>query len=186
MSVVESGFDEWEDVLDNMVDNYEVAWRSGNLNWMKTDITPIYEALGINRQDEKRRYYNFGRHWGDFLKWTTDLPGTAWAKKSFLISDIMTLSTGAVFGAMELTTISDMISAINSGDTAGIYMKWGGARDAESKWELFPSFVIYSIMNMAPAQAEHILDFAMGRQEWLDLILNVSGLGVSKGSVTYW
>lgn len=186
MSVVESGFDEWEDVLDNMVDNYEVAWRSGNLNWMKTDITPIYEALGINRQDEKRRYYNFGRHWGDFLKWTTDLPGTAWAKKSFLVSDIMTLSTGAVFGAMELTTISDMISAINSGDTAGIYMKWGGARDAESKWELFPSFVIYSIMNMAPAQAEHILDFAMGRQEWLDLILNVSGLGVSKGSVTYW
>ena len=152
--------------VEEMMDKYRAAWKSGNFNWMKTDITPIYEALGGTSGQSK--YFSVVGHFQDPLKFLVH-PGKSLKHKQSVVSGIgfEAFSGTDYTGRRRFTTIEELL-------TEGKTVKWGGSGAVE--WDTFPAYALSQIAGTQPIQIQALMAWMAGEQEGFDALSQSIGL----------
>ncbi|MFA5436883.1 MAG: hypothetical protein WC372_12665, partial [Candidatus Neomarinimicrobiota bacterium] len=93
--------------VEEMKERYDRAWREGNLNWMKVDVTPIYKMTG--GETSRRKYYKLMGHFLDPAKWATHPITSVKHKASVVSSMALEFLTGEDWAGRRYTTLEELI-----------------------------------------------------------------------------
>ena len=155
--------------VNEMLEKYRDAWRSGNYNWMKTDITPIYEALGGESGESK--YFSILGHFQDVPKFGTKPIRSAKNKASVVSSMALEALSGTDWAQRKFTTFEDLIK---EGET----VKWGGTA-GPIKYEQFPSFFLAQLIGTQPVQFQNLIAMISGESDAFDAIARSAGIHIT-------
>jgi hypothetical protein len=157
--------------VDKMKDNYRKAWESGNMNWMKVDVTPIYEAsykmFGL-KPSGQNKYFSAVGHFMDPIKFIVNT-GTAFKHKQSVVggAGFEYFSGTDYTGLRRFTTLEELLQGEGT-------VKWGGGGAVD--WEQFPSYVLSQAMGTQPIQAQALMGWMAGEQEGFDALSQSIGL----------
>jgi len=151
--------------VDKMKSDYEQAWKDGNFNWAKVNITPIYEAFG---GEGRRKYFSVFGHFQDPAKFITDPVKSAKYKQSVVGGMGFEALSGTDWAGRGFTTIEDLISGEGT-------VKWGNKK-GPIDYEQFPSYALSQIMGTQPIQVQAFMGYVAGETDGFDAISNSIGL----------
>ena len=151
--------------VDKMKKDYEQAWRDGNFNWAKVNITPIYEVF---TGGDRRKYFSVFGHFQDPAKFIRDPIGSAKHKQSVVGGMGFEALSGTDWAGRGFTTIEDLISGEGT-------VKWGNKK-GPIDYDQFPSYVLSQIMGAQPIQVQNLLGYIAGETDGFDAISNSIGL----------
>ena len=151
--------------VGKMEKNYEKAWKAGNLNWMKIDITPIYKTLGGKSRDDK--YFSAIGHFGDPLKFILHPVKSAKHKGSVVGNIGFEALSGTDYAGRQFTSLEDLL-------TEGKTVQWGGSGPID--WDQFPAYALSQIAGTQPIQLQAFMGWVAGEQEGFDALSQSIGL----------
>lgn len=162
--------------IDEMAENYEKAWESGNYKWLKVDVTPLYKMFGGDTQ--RRKYFSILGHFNDPLKFFN--PKTALRaahhKSSVFGSAIHEARSGADWAGRKFTTLEELIETKET-------VKFGPGAPLNisptSKDSQFYSFLVAQLIGTQPIQVQNLVGWLSGEMEGFDAVTNSLGLGVT-------
>lgn len=91
-------------------------WKEGHLRWLDIDITPIYHALGGDK--EKRKFFSLIGHFRDPIKFIVDHGRSAKHKGSVLTTTVLEYITGTDWAGRPFTTAAELVGI----DDKGLYL----------------------------------------------------------------
>lgn len=150
--------------LGEMIDKYKKAWESGNMNWSKVDITPIYHAIGSNTKESK--YFSVLGHFQDPAKAVTNPVRFGKHKGSVAAKVVLEALTGTDWKGQQYTTLEELIGE-------GKTVKWGKGHPIT--YEQLPAFILSQGIGMQPVQVQNLVSWANGEIDGIDAILRGSG-----------
>lgn len=153
---------------DEMVDNYKEAWKSGNKNWMKIDITPIYKLVGGSSGQKK--YFSALGHFQDPLKFLTDPAKAAHHKGSVVYGVGHEFLAGTDWAARKFTTFEELLDEKKT-------VKWG--QGGPISYEQFPSYVLSQMIGTQPVQMQNFIGWMTGEIEGFDALSRSIGLNTT-------
>ena len=151
--------------VDEMKQNYDRAWREGNFNWAKVDITPIYEAFG---GEGRRKYFSVLGHFQDPAKFVRSPIKSAKHKQSVVAGMGFESLSGTDWAGRGFTTIEDLVSGEGT-------VKWGNKK-GPINYDQFPSYVLSQLMGTQPIQIQNLLGYIAGETDGFDAISRSLGL----------
>jgi hypothetical protein len=152
--------------IEEMKKRYAKAWKSGNFNWMKIDVTPIYEAFGGRSGQSK--YFSAVGHFQDPLKFITHPVRSAKHKQSILSGHALEALSGTDYtGARRFTTLDELL-------LEGKTVKWGGSGAID--WDQFPAYALSQIAGTQPIQLQAFMGWVAGEDEGFDALSKSIGL----------
>lgn len=155
--------------VQEMMDNYEKAWESGNMNWTKIDITPVYKMFGGDKDIQK--YFSVGGHFMDPFKFMADPVKSAKYKQSIVGGTIFEGLAGTDWAGRGFTTIEDLLK---EGETVG----WG-PKTGPVNWEQFPSYALSQLMGAQPIQVQNMIGYMNGEMDGFDALSKSIGLNTT-------
>ena len=155
--------------ITEMIDNYKKAWESGNFNWMKVDITPIYKLFG--GETERKKYFSVIGHFQDPIKFIVHPIKSAKHKASITASMGLEALTGSDWAGRNFTTFEDLLKE-------GLTVKWG-RKSGPVDYDQFPSYVLSQLMGTQPIQVQNFIGYLNGEMEGFDALLKSAGLRVT-------
>lgn len=154
--------------VEEMKERYDRAWREGNLNWMKVDVTPIYKMTG--GETSRRKYYKLMGHFLDPVKWATHPITSVKHKASVVSSMALEFLTGEDWAGRRYTTLEELIKDQQT-------VTWGQGHSIN--YDTFPSFVLSQAIGSQPVQVQNVVAWMVGEEEAFDAIAKGMGLGVT-------
>ncbi len=160
--------------LDTLTENYKRAWESGNNNWMKVDITPIYQLfqnlIGI---DDKgvHKYWGVPGHFLDAPKFITAPLKSAKYKASIPASMVFEALTGQDWAGRSFTTLEELIDE-------GKTVKWSSG-GGPVRYEQFPAYVLSQMLGTQPIQMQNFIAAITGEMEAFDALGKSIGLRIT-------
>lgn len=174
---------------------YQDQWREGRLRWLDIDITPIYRALGGDR--EKRKHFSFIGHFRDPVKFVLNPVRSAKHKSSVIGGFALEALTGSDWADRPFTTWREFLGV----DDKGVYttrvpgkhvpgMPKGGKfkgrtvktpYDASGplEWAQIPSYVASELMGSMPIQVQAGMGLLAGELDAFDAITRSLGIMTS-------
>ena len=152
--------------VKEMKDRYEIAWREGNLNWMKVDITPIYQMFGGEKGI--RKYFPVIGHFQDPIKFIVHPIKSAKHKGSVVAGIGLEGLSGSDWAGRNFTTLGDLIGE-------GKTVKWGGAK-GPIDYDQFPSFLLSQLIGTQPIQVQNFVGWVDGETDGFDALSKSIGL----------
>jgi hypothetical protein len=153
--------------LDELIKQYKIAWKAGNLKWLGIDITPIYRALG--GEEDQRKYFNLFGHFKDPLKFMLHPIRSAHHKGSVVYGTIHEALAGIDWKGHRFTTFDELLET-------GKTVKWGPGQPIG--WDQFPSYVLSQIAGTQPIQIQNFLAWITGEIAAFDAIFRSLGLNI--------
>jgi len=149
-----------------MADRYKKAWRSGNFNWMKIDVTPIYELFG--GESGQSKYFSTIGHFQDVPKFIVHPIRSAKHKQSVVSGIGFEALTGSDYtGRRRFTTLEELLRE-------GRTVRWGGGGAID--WDQFPAYALSQIAGTQPIQLQALMAWMTGEQEGFDALSQSIGL----------
>jgi len=149
---------------DKMKRNYEIAWKEGNFNWAKVNITPIYEAFG---GEDRRKYFSIFGHFQDPAKFILHPIKSVKHKQSVVAGMVFEALSGTDWAGRGFTTIEDLISDGT--------VKWGNKK-GPIDYNQFPSYVLSQTIGTQPVQVQAAIEYLAGETDGFDAISKSIGL----------
>jgi len=156
--------------VKEMKDKYDRAWKEGNFNWAKVDITPIYKMLGGEGKDP--RYFSVLGHFLDPAKFITHPVKSAHHKGSVVYGAGHEALVGADWAGRKFTTFEELL---DTGET----VKWGPG--SPISYEQFPAYALSQIIGMQPIQVQNFIGWANGEIDEFDAISRSLGIRTTRG-----
>ena len=160
--------------VERLVENYKEAWESGNLNWMKIDITPVYEMKKklFGGGDDQKRYFNLFGHFLDPVKWMTQSPVKSLHHKGSVVYGIgHELFAGTDYAGRPFTTLEELIEDHKT-------VKWGQGGPVDM--DQFPSYVLSQLIGTQPIFFQNFIEWQLGETDGFDALATSIGLRTSK------
>ena len=154
---------------DRLMDNYERAYKEGNLRVLDVDITPIYKAMG--GETRNRKYFSLIKHFKDPIKWALHPIKSIRHKASVGVGTAIEGLTQEDWAGRKFTTFSELIK---EGET----VTWRYEKAPKTDYSMMPSFIINQLIGFTPIQVQNFLAAMSGEQEWFESVGNMMGLGI--------
>jgi len=152
--------------IEKMKDDYRQAWKDGNFNWMKANITPIYKMFG--GESGNRKYLSILGHFQDPIKFIVHPIRSAKHKGSVATGVGLEALTGSDWAGRNFTTIGDLLRE-------GKTVKWGRKKGA-LEWDQFPAYVLSQLMGSQPIQVQNFIGWVNGETDGFDAISKSIGM----------
>ncbi|MBN2412735.1 hypothetical protein JXQ31_13690, partial [candidate division KSB1 bacterium] len=181
---------------------YKTAWDRGYLSWLDVDISPVYFALGGDR--DKRTYFSVIGHFRDPVKFLRYPAMSAKNKGSVLSRVILESLVGSDWRGRPFTNW-DELAGLDDGKWTpsykGLYKttskkfgyKKGDPKGGTLKGRLtksryqgkfgpidygqVPSFTVHQIKQMMPIQIQMLIGYLLGEEQGLEALLKSLGIG---------
>ena len=151
--------------LDKMLDNFERSWKEGNLNWMRLDITPIYQMFSEDKS--KHKYLSVLGHMEDPIKAVIH-PGQFVSNKGAVGTKMMLDAiTGRNWQGKGFNEFGDLWQT-------GKTVKWS-ATAHPIDWSTLPAYAITQIAGTEPIQFQNLLGWTFGEEDAFDMIVKSTG-----------
>ncbi|MBF0553677.1 MAG: hypothetical protein HQK96_03885 [Nitrospirae bacterium] len=190
MALIPDKNDKDEAILKRSVDRYKKAWKDGNLDWTKLNITALAHLCGA---DPKRDYYFpiFG-HYSDPARLVSGIidprGGTGikfFVNKGSVISKIAGQAlTSQDWKGETYTTIDELLGLDDKGKgkkarLGGKLVKFsiGGARPVS--FNQLPSYALEQVRGVTPTQIQNLTQWWEGEIDAFTAITNSAGMGVT-------
>jgi hypothetical protein len=187
-----AGLDD-EETLDSL---YGKAWRSGNFNWLKADVTLAAKAVErVFGQEKKnhadsRLYFSVAGHFLDPAGWVAkslfwDLGAPLKAKASPLARIMLNAATGKNWQGKSYTDVGwNIFEGFSDEDKTLLNLeltKWEFGGKGISAGQL-PSFLISSMKAQLPIFLGSTLDMLQGQNTAFDLLGDLFGAKITRSN----
>ena len=163
MNFVSAGGD-----IDEMKSRYREAWKAGNMNWAKMDVTPIYQAFG--GKPATRKYFSIIGHFSDPAKFIIEPARSLKYKQSVVSGSFYEAMSGTDWKGAKFTTLKELMDE-------GTTVKWGTSSSID--WEQFPSYALSQIIGWQPIQLQNFIGYTTGEIDGFDALTRSMGLTTS-------
>jgi len=151
--------------LEKLKNNYKQAWKDGNFNWAKVNITPIYRAFG--GKPGTRKYFSLLGHFQDPAKFIAHPIRSAKYKQSVVAGSLFEALSGTDWKGAKFTTLEELMDEKE-------VVKWG--KGSSIDWEQFPSYAISQIVGWQPIQLQNFIGYVTGEIDGFDALSRSAGL----------
>jgi len=199
MAVFDKDDEEAKGMIQRFLRNYRKAWEVGNLNWLGTDITPIYRMFGGS--GERRRYFSILGHFKDPIKFILKPLVSAKHKGSVLFKMFFEALTGTDWRGRRFTTYKELIGADKEkgyykttrkgkykagdpkfGKLKGQTVVWDyKKRGGTITYDQIPSYIISQAEGATPVQVQNLISWITGEMAGFEAGGRSLGLRVSVG-----
>jgi len=151
--------------FEQLRDNYKQAWKDGNFNWAKWNVTPIYHAFGGD--PNKRKYFSIMGHFLDPPKATRHPGKTLKYKQSVVAGSGFEFFSGTDWKGAKFTTLAELLEGEGT-------VKWGKGTTVD--WDQFPSYALSQIIGSQPIQLQNFVGYTTGEIDGFDALTRSIGL----------
>ncbi len=194
--------DDEEKYWETVKRRYKTAWDRGYLSWLDVDISPVYFALGGDR--DKRAYFSVIGHFRDPVEFLRYPAMSAKNKGSVLSRVILESLVGSDWRGRPFTGWDELAGLDNetrAPSYKGLYKstskkfgyKKGDPKGGKLKGRLtksryqgrfgpidygqVPSFTVHQIKQMQPIQIQMLIGYPLGEEQGLEAVLKSLGIG---------
>ena len=151
--------------VNELIDGYKQAWKDGNFNWAKINITPIYQAFG--GKPYTRKYFSLLGHFQDPAKFIAHPMRSLKYKQSVVAGSGFEALSGSDWKGAKFTTLAELIEGEGT-------VKWGSGKSID--WEQFPSYALSQIVGWQPIQLQNFIGYTTGEIDGFDALTRSVGL----------
>lgn len=182
---------------EDMIVNYQKAWREGKLKFLDVDITHLYRLTGGT--EDVRKYFHSAGHFRDPIKYAAamvrplfpkedrktippDISRVLKSKSSILYKIIAEFLSGEDWMGRQFTSLPELVE---TGETVrpsltslSLGIPYSGLI------ERTPSFILNRAKGSLPIPMENLLSWWLGEMEGFDALMN--GIGATISSEPYY
>jgi len=193
--------DDDKNYKDAVLRRYRTAWDKGYLKWMDVDITPVYRALGGDK--DNKSYFSLIGHFRDPIKFVLHPITSAQHKGSVFFRIMFETLKGTDWRGRPFTTwdelfgldaekwspnykgvykISNRKIGYRTGDPKGGKLKGSltkskyQGRGGPISYEKIPSWMLHEIRQMTPIQVQNFIGYLTGELDGIEAIGKSMGL----------
>jgi hypothetical protein len=154
--------------IDDLIENYKKAWKTGKFRWLDVDVTNIYKLFGGETQEHK--YFSILGHFKDVLKFSRHPIKSLQHKGSVVYRIFHEALVGTNYAGQQFTTYKELLENKET-------VKFGSSSPIE--FGQVPSYLISQIKGTQPVQIQNLINWMLGEMEGFDAMGNSLGLGVA-------
>ena len=166
-----TGADDPEDKWNFYKEQFGSFNQFRKLRWTQWDVTNIYQALGMEIEDNKRKTFSIVGHFADPLKLVSPdrlikgkgSPAVKLAEAGF---------SGSDWAERPFTGVEELLET-------GKTIKKSRFQKKEELVSRLPSYVINQVISMQPIQVGYLLKWLQGEEDGLSALLSSAGAHIS-------
>ena len=151
------------DYLDRVEMRYKKAWEKGHLRWLDADITPIYRALGGDK--DKRSYFSVVGHFRDPIKFVAYPITSAHHKGSVVYRIFHEAMTGGDWRGRRFTDWDELVGLDDEIKKRGELTKFTVGESGPIDYKQIPAYTLNQLRQSQPIQVQNALSYLSGEMD---------------------